>query len=300
MRTDVLVVGGGSAGISAATWVARKFLEVALVDAGEQRNRWAREIHGYLALDVVAPLDLVESAASWLKRYPQVTQLSDRVASIVATGDGFQAQIGDDEWSARAVVLATGVTDQFPQIENFFTHYGADVFHCPLCDGYETQGLRVAVIGWSDEATEFAIDLSGWVKEVTVLTDGHALKSEPRHREALGRRGIQVIEAEAKEFVGERGHLEGVRLSNGKTIPCERAFFAMPSSPNNALALALGCRVDDKGYVVVDDEQATNIEGVFAAGDLTPGTQLVQLAAASGTMAGLAAANFVRTSDQPD
>jgi thioredoxin reductase len=187
------------------------------------------------------------------------------------------------------------VEDRFPEVENFFEHYGASVFHCPTCDGYEARDCAVVVFGWSRQVTGFALTLLGWASTVSVVTDGRRFEGDAAERLALEANGVAVLEDDAVELVGGRGHLEGVRLARGGQVPCQLAFFSIAHVPRTELALDLGCRLTEEGCVEVDAEGATSVSGVYAAGDLTPGLQLVQVAAAKGTVAGVSCAQSLPT-----
>ena len=292
---DAVVVGGGPAGLSAATWLARYRRGVVLLDSGEQRNRWVEKSHGYLGDDPVPPAALLERARVQLSAYPEVELREARADHAHREEDGtFTLQVGPGALRARRVVLANAVRDCFPEVGGFFDHYGASVFHCPTCDGYEARGADVVVLGWSSDVAEFAVTITGWARAVTVVTDGRPFEGEASHRHRLAERGVRLVEDEALELVGPRGGLEGVRLATTGLLPCQVAFFSIAHEPANALAQQLGCHLTEEGCVEVDHEGATTVAGVYAAGDVTPGLQLVQVAAAKGTTAGVACAQSLR------
>jgi thioredoxin reductase len=297
---DAIVVGGGAAGLSAATWLGRYRRKVLVVDTGEYRNRWVERVHGFLGDDPVEPAELLDRARRDLRQYPSVELGRGRVrAARVDEAGTFAVQVdtGDADGEllqARRLVLATGVRDAFPEVEGFFEHYGSDVFHCPTCDGFDARGECVAVFGWSEHVAGFALDLLDWAAEIRIVTDGRHFEGDDRRRDALAAHGIEVIEDAAVELLGSRGRLDGVRLASGARTHCTKAFFSIDHDPVNDLARQLGCEVDEDGYVVVDDKNLTTVPGVYAAGDLTPGMQLVPLAVAQGTVAGVACALSLR------
>jgi thioredoxin reductase len=164
-----------------------------------------------------------------------------------STGDGGLEVVTETErLTGRRLELATRVRDQFPDVEGFFEHYGASVFHCPSCDGYAAKGRPVVAIGWSGQ-----------------------------------------VAGSALELVGRRGDLRAIRLEGGDVVGWELGFFSIAHHPLTGLAERLGCERDPNGYLVVDANGATTVPGVFAAGDVTPGLQLVQVAAGSGATAGV-------------
>ena len=293
---DAIVVGGGPAGLSAALWLARYRCSVAVLDSGEHRNRWVDEAHGYLGLDPVNPGDLLKQAREQLLGYPGVDFIEARAHAACREDDGsFTVDAGASKLQARRLVLATGVSDAFPQVANFLEHYGCSVFHCPTCDGYEAKGKRVVAMGWSESVVDFALNLNGWASQVTVVTDGRRFEGDDDCREALNGCGIAIIEDNATELIGERGDLRGVRLEAGDVIDCELVFFSIAHEQNSGLADQLGCErtAEEDDCVKVDEQGQTTVRGVYAAGDLVPGLQLIQVAAAKGTTAGVACAQSV-------
>lgn len=280
---DVAVIGGGPAGLSAATWLGRYRRRTILFDSGEYRNRWVDESHGYLGLDCVNPAELRERALADLKRYSVVERRADRVTAARVTDGMFELSTDEERVEARRVVLATGVRDVFPEITNFFEHYGASVFNCPSCDGYEAKGKSVVVFGWNEEVVRFARSLLEWAFEVTIVTDGARF-------EGSSTEGLTVLEKDATELVGPRGDLRGVRFADGSGISCEAAFISIDQQPVTDLAEMLGCALSDEGCVCVNEHGMTTVEGVYAAGDIVQGPQLIQVAAATGAIAGVACA----------
>jgi thioredoxin reductase len=293
---DAVVVGGGPAGLAAATWLARHRARVVLVDAGEHRNRWVARAHGYLGSDPTPPMALVDAARRNLARYAEAELRKGRVVTGRRQADGTFALSLDSGavLHARRVVLATGVRDVFPEVDRFFDHYGHSVFHCPTCDGYEARGHAVVVFGWSEHVVGFALTLLGWASSVTVVTDGRPFEGDTWHRERLAAEGVRVLEDDAVELVGPPGELEGVRLRGGEVPACRFAFFTIAHEPQSDLDVQLGCRRTDDDCTAVDGDGATSVPGVYAAGDATPGLQLIQVAAAEGAVAGVACALSLR------
>lgn len=208
--------------------------------------------------------------------------------------DRFVLTVDGAEHEALRLILATGVEDAFPQVEGFFDHYGASVFHCPSCDGYEARGRNVVVLGWSEHVAAFTVTLLDWAASVTLVTDGRRFPGDEEQREALASYGVRVFEDVAERFVGTRGSLTGVTLRGGEELPCEMAFFSVAHKPRNALARMLGADTTPEGCVVVDADNQTTVPGLYACGDLTPGMQLIQVAAAKGAVAGINAAQSLR------
>jgi thioredoxin reductase len=291
-HVDVLIVGGGPAGLSAATWLGRHRRRTLLVDAGEHRNRWVEHVHGLLANDPVTPTELHRRARADLEQYPHVTVMQDRVTSLRGSEGCFVADVesGRPSLSASRVLLATGVRDEFPNVARFEEHYGADVFHCPTCEGFDARERDVVVLGWGPQVPAFATGLLDWAASVTLVTDGPEPRITAEQRRRLADFGIELVEGRAEELVGERGALRCVRLADGRELPATMAFFSIAHEPTLELASGLGCARTDEGVLAVDEHGLTSVPGVYAAGDITPGMQLVAVAVGKGTIAGVAAA----------
>ena len=291
---DAVVVGGGPAGLAAATWLGRYRRRTLLIDSGSYRNWCVEHAHGYLGGDPCSPEDLRTTARKELSKYSTVEVREGCVTAVRGSIDEFEIEIEIDDSGppevARRVVIATGVRDDFPEVGGFFDHYGADVFHCPSCDGYEARDRHVVVFGWTDRVTGFVLDLLHWAASATVVTDGHRFEGDGDDRAALAAAGVEVIEDDAVELVGARGALESVRLAGGRTLPCTMAFFSIAHRPITGLAEQLECALTVEGCLEVDDCCRTSVAGVYGAGDLTPGLQLIQVAAAKGTIAGVTCA----------
>lgn len=297
---DAVVVGGGPAGLAAATWLARYRRRTVVLDHGRGRNLPVEHSHGYLTRDGVSPGELLAHARADLERYACVEQRTGEVVEVSGEEGDFTVRC-KDEYSLRAqrLVLCTGVIDAMPDIAGFGEHYGASVFHCPSCDGYEAQGRDVVVLGWSEHVAGFALELLDWAASVTVVTDGRRFEGDDVRLEALDRNGVVLLEDEAVELAGVRGGLRAVRLRGGREVPCTMAFFSIAHTPRAELADSLGCERSADGYVIVDEHGETTTPGVFAAGDLVPGFQLIQVATAKGTTAGVGCALALRRDPPP-
>jgi thioredoxin reductase len=292
---DAIVVGGGPAGLSAATWLARHRRSVVVVDSGEYRNRTVRRSHGYLGSDPIDPMALLASGRQNLSCYPGVHLSRARAETARREACGtFVVGVDGAELRSLRLVLATGVIDRFPEVGGFDDHYGIDVFHCPTCDGYEARDRRVVVFGWSQDVAGFTLGLLEWAAEVTVVTDGRAFEGDERAHDALRRHGVDVLRDEATELVGEPGELRAVRLRSGAVVASELVFFSIAHHSRLDLARQLGCATSGEDCLVVDEEGQTTVPGVYGAGDITPGVQLASVAVGKGAVAGVACALSLR------
>jgi thioredoxin reductase len=289
---DALVVGGGPSGLAAASWLARFRRRVVVVDSGEHRADRVERSHGYLGRDPQTPRELIARGREEVLAYPNASIVADAVTSARRRPDGSFAVTLRDAGSivTHKIVLACGVVDAKPDVPGLEEHYGASVFHCPACDGYEARDQDVVALGWSENLSGFAATLLGWARSVTVVTAGERFGGDDASRTLLDRHGIEVIEERVAELVGRRGELRGARLESGRQLPCSLAFFSVAHQPRTELARELGCEIDDEGYVTVNDCGMTSVDGVYAAGDLVPGLQLTAVAVAKGVVAGVGCA----------
>lgn len=291
---DVVVVGSGPAGLAAATWLGRYRRKTVVLDGGPPRNARALLSHGYLGFDGRDPRELVEAARQDLQTYPTVEVRPVEATAVRRNGDGFVITTAKGDLDTHRVILATGVSDALPDIPGFDELYGRHAFHCSCCDGYESADQDVVAIGWGEHAAGFAIDLLEWDARVVLITDGQDFEGDRACEAVLHRNGIEVIEEKVVRFILDGELMTGVELATGKVVTATRAFFSIKHHPRNDLARSLGCETDEMGYVTVGEHGETSIQGVYAAGDVTPGEQLVQRSAAEGAIAGIACAISLR------
>lgn len=291
---DTVVLGGGPAGLAAATWLGRYRRKTIVLNGGPPRSQPAEASHGYLGSDGQPVDELMDRARSDLEKYPTVHIVPAIAESVTRDGDLFVVRSADDEWRAHRLLFATGVVDELPEVPGFEDVYGIHAFHCSCCDGYESADQDVLAIGWGEHAAGFAIDLLEWGARVVLVTNGQTFEGDRSCEAALHRNGIEVIEEKVTRFVLDGDRLVGAELESGRALDATRAFFSIKHHPRSDLARDLGCRTDELGYIEVREHGETSVDGVYAAGDVTPGEQLVQRAAAEGAVAGIACAVSLR------
>jgi thioredoxin reductase len=288
-RADVLVVGGGPAGLAAALWLGRHNLTTVLADLGEQRNRWVDASFGYLGFDNQEPAAVLDAGRADLDRYPSVSLRATGVRTVHPDRDGagFVAELDDGCVRCDAVILASGVRDVVPIVPGLQQHFGSSAFVCPLCDGYECRDQQVVVLGAGGDIGAFAEELLQWTPSVVVVPLG-----DERPTDTLPA-GVRLAEQSAVNVHGD-ARTECVELADGSRIGCDAIFFRADTIPATEFAIHLGCEIDEDGLVVVDSEGRSSVPRVYAAGDCTPGPRIVQVAAAEGARAGLACAQAIR------
>jgi thioredoxin reductase len=284
---DVVIVGGGPAGLSAALVLGRCRRSVLVCDAGRPRNARSQALHGYLTRDGTPPLDFLRTARDELRRYG-IEPRQATVTAITCTADGFSVTLDDGAvLTSRTVLVATGVRDTLPEVPGVDECYGISVHHCPYCDGWEVRDRALVVIGKGAAAAGLALSLKTWSDRVTICTDGRA-RIHPRHRLQLEERSIRVHEAGIERLDHEAGHARALVLADGVTVLCDAVFFTMGQSPQCDLPRQLGCELTRKGVVKTDHLGQTRVPGLYVAGDASRDVQFVIVAAAEGAKAGVA------------
>ncbi|MGH7458417.1 MAG: NAD(P)/FAD-dependent oxidoreductase [Longimicrobiaceae bacterium] len=282
-----IVVGGGPAGLSAALWLARYRLRVRLFDRDDPRNKPAWAVHGYLGLNHVAPEELrrigreqAEGAGAELS--------PGTVERVKAEGGVFRVRLDDGrEFSCRRLLIATGLRDIIPEIPGLLDFYGSSVWHCPDCDGPGVEGMRVGVIGWGRQIAGFCMEMLTWTDRLTLLTHGHEPELPERAANALERFRIPVDTRVISRLEGTGDCLERVAFADGRSQELDACFFHIAYGPGSPLPTQLGCKADQDGILKVNREHRTSCPGVYAAGDITPGSKLAMRAAADGVRAAI-------------
>jgi thioredoxin reductase len=262
-----------------------------VLDSGTYRNWPVVESYGYFGSDATDPAELRRSARNDLERYATVRISEQTVEGVRSMAEGgYEVDTREGTVRCRSIVLATGVRDELPEVEGLNEHYGRSVFHCPHCDGYEARGKPVVVIGCDDGAINVAKQVSEWASRVTVVVRN---TDEDRYPPPARIPGVEVRPKRAMRIVGSDQTVSAVELDDGQAVPADLIFFSTDPRPTNELARSLGCRLDDAGCVCVDENGMTTTVGVYAAGDVVPGRKIIQVAAASGAVAGIGCAEFL-------
>jgi thioredoxin reductase len=284
---DVVIVGGGPAGLSAALVLGRCRRRVLVCDAGHPRNAASRALHGYLTRDGLPPLAFLQIARRELEQYGIVPRPAT-VTAINCSAEGFEVTIdGADVVRSHTVLVASGVRDNVPEVPGIAECYGISVHHCPYCDGWEVRDRRVVVMGQGAAAAGLALSLKTWTDDVRVCTNGRA-RINARHREQLAARGIAVHESRIAGVDHQDGLVRQILLKGGDTVACDAIFFTMGQKPQCDLPRQLGCELTRKGVVKTDHLGQTRVPGLYVAGDASRDVQFVIVAAAEGAKAGVA------------
>jgi len=284
---DVAIVGGGPAGLSASLFLARFLHSVALIDSGDPRNWETRGINCFLGLPSIEPAELRERGRAEARKYG-VELIDDAVKDASRlTDDRFSLTLDcGDPIAARRVLLAIGLRDVWPDIPGLEKVYGETAHVCPDCDGYEARDRKTVVIGTGRKAVGMALNLATWTREIIVCTNGLPPNmDEVEYCAKLDALNIPVLTEKVLRLGERRGTLHCLELDGGMSLDADKIFFAIGQYPADDLGAQLGCNRDDDGHIIVDKHYQTSVPGVFAAGDIVPGSQLAIAAAADGAIA---------------
>jgi thioredoxin reductase len=281
---DVVIVGGGAAGLSAALVLGRARRRVAVIDAGAPRNAPAAHMQGFLSRDGMPPSELLEVGRAEIAGYG-VELVED---TVVGVEPGFTIRLGGgQELQARRLLVATGVRDELPDLPGVRDRWGRDLLHCPYCHGWEVRDQPLGVLGSNPGSILHAQLVRQWSDDVVYFA--HTQEPTPAEAAELEARGIRVVHGEVRRLVVDDDVLTGVELADGQVVS-RTAVFVRPiitPHPDNVLA-RLGCEVDDAGFAVVDGTGRTTVPGVWGAGNAVDPRAQVISAAGAGSAAAIA------------
>lgn len=284
---DVIIVGGGPAGLSAAMLLGRSRRKVVVFDSGEPRNRWSDSMNGFLTNDGINPAEFIQRGRAEMEKYGV-----EMVYKVVATatyskGSYIVNDIDGKMYESRKMLLATGLKDDVPEIEGIEPLYGKSVHHCQYCDGWESRDKAIAVYGLERHGIGQAMAMKTWSHNITLYTNGTDMLRRIDH-ELLKKNEIKVCTEAIERLEGADGKLTHIVLKNGERREQQAMFFSTGSKQQSDIGEQLGCEFTSKGVIKTKRLQQSNIPGLFVAGDAARDMQLVIVAAAEGAKAGVA------------
>jgi thioredoxin reductase len=283
---DVVIVGGGPAGLSAALVLGRCRRRVLVCDDGRPRNAQARAVHNFLTREGIAPDELLRIARSQLRPFDiEIRQVQVRTAQ--SREDGFDVRLADGRRvRTRKLLLATGIKDNCPDIVDIRRFIGRGVYYCSYCDGYTVRDRPLAALGRGVAGADLALALTTWSDQVVFCTNGTRLSSL-KTCEQLGRYRVAVHNERIVRVEGKKS-LEWIVFTRERRIRCEGLFIQHGCVPRSDLADQLGCAFTARGAVATRKGLRTTVDSVFVAGDAADGAHAVVTAAASGAEAAFA------------
>jgi thioredoxin reductase len=278
---DVVVIGGGAAGLGAGLVLGRARRRVAVIDAGRPRNARAAHLHGFLSRDGMRPADLLAAGRAEVTGYG-VELLEDRVTAIET---GFVVRLASGlTLDTRRILLATGAADSLPDIDGASERWGRDLLHCPYCHGWEVRDRAIGVLGTSPDSVQHALLVRQWSDDVILFP--HTLELDAAARLELSARAIGIVHGRVTGLAVEADQLVGVDVAD-TTIPRSAVFIRPVNVPHaDGLLAGLGCETGPDGFAAVDAAGRTSVAGVWAAGNVVdPRLQLISAAGAASVAA---------------
>lgn len=288
-QRDVVIIGGGAAGLSAAIVLTRAQARVLVVDDGMPRNAPAAHMHGILSRDGANPAEFLEVGRREVEGYGGAFVHARAIDATRNGADGsFEVALDSGRVvSARAILVATGLTDEVPDIAGVRNSWGSTVHHCPHCHGTEVAGQAIVVIGGQMPAMTLhqAALLRRYSDHVTLCP--HDMDIGAIERGRLEAFGVGIVDGTVARLRSDSDHPTGIELADGMMVACDAVFIAPQLRPNDAILRALGCAVvHETGWVAVEGPSATSVPGVWACGNVVnPRAQAITAAGEASTTA---------------
>lgn len=277
---DCLVVGAGPGGLTAAIYLARFRRDFLVVDAGASRAAWIPCSHNHAGFpEGIAGPELLDRMRRQAERHGARVRQGE-VRSLAREGqDRFVAEVDGERLVARRVLIATGVEDIEPELPNVDGAIRRGlVRHCPICDAYEVQGQKVAIIGYGKCSVREVLLLRAYTSDLTLLTLGRELELVPEEHALLQEAGVKVIEEPVTELTVEGDRITAWRMGSGGELCFDTLYTALGLKGRSGLATALGAEHDEDGVLIVDDHQRTTVPGLWAVGDVVKGLSQISVA----------------------
>ena len=282
---DVIIIGGSYAGLSAAMALGRSLRKVLILDSGNPCNAQTPHSHNFITQDGKKPAEISRLALEQVLKYDTVKLIKEQAIKSEKTDSGFDISTGSEEFSAKKIILATGIRDILPGIIGLKECWGISVIHCPYCHGYEFRHRKTGIMANGDRAFHIAGLVKNLTDDLMVFTNGEPEFSEEQFNK-LTENNIPVIEDPVSEIIHQSGNLSEIILSNGISFPMDALYASLPFQQHSDIAAQLDCELTETGHIRVDGFQKTNIDGVFACGDNASPMRSVANAVYAGSVAG--------------
>ena len=282
---EVIIIGGGLAGLSAAIYLARAKRHTLVLDAGKSMARWEPDVQNFLGFPKgISGRALLQRARQQARRY-HVRFGRDRISSARAHSGSFNLRGEKAFYSTRRLLLATGIFHLPPEIPGVKPCLGHSLFFCKDCDGYRVQGKKIAIYGWSNEAVNYALGMLLYSEQVAIVTNGRMPSWTRQHQRWIHEYSIPVYRARVQRVLRRGNSIRALHLEDGFNLCVEALFTTRGDVYFNELAKDLGAKVNAAGDIVVDANMRTTIEGLYAAGCVTPANCQMIIAAGQGAIA---------------
>lgn len=284
---DVIIVGGSYSGLAAGMALGRALKRVLIIDEGKPCNRQTPFSHNFLTNDGKSPAEIAGLASLQVRAYKTVEFFNGIATSGNKSAKGFSIHVATGEtFTAKKLIIATGISDILPAIEGLAACWGISVIHCPYCHGYEVKNEKTGILGNGDDAYDLSRLISNWTNGLCLFTNGNSTLSDEQ-TEQLGSHNINIIEKEVERLVHVKGILQNIIFKDGTHSFIKALYAPAPFEQQCHIPTTLGCELTDDGYIKVNTFQETTVKGVFACGDNATRMRTVANAVSMGTTAGM-------------
>lgn len=283
---EVIIIGGSYAGLSAAMALGRSLRKVLIIDSGQPCNRQTPHSHNFITQDGEKPSLIAEKAKEQVLKYKTIKWLNGLAVSTKKTQNGFSISTNTKgEFTAKKLILATGIKDIMPNIKGFSESWGISIVHCPYCHGYELRNKKTAIFANGERAFHLASLVNNLTDNLTILTSAKA-EFNAEQIAKLHKHNIKIVETEIAEIEHKKGQIKNVIFNNGSHMTLEALYTSLPFTQNSDIPLSLGCEMTELGHIKVDLFQKTSIQNLYACGDNTSMMRSVANAVYSGNLCG--------------
>ncbi len=284
---DTIIVGGSTAGLSAALYLGRFRRHVLIIDSQKPANRFSHASHGFFTRDGLPPAELLSIGREQLLQYETVALQSGEVSHIQTDQHGFTVTLADgSRHTARKILLATGIKDTLPAVTGLQQFWGTTVLHCPYCDGWEQRDQPVAILNHGEQAFHIAKLLQVLTSDLVICSNGPSELTTDQQT-LLNKHGIRIIETTIERVEGHDAQVERIVFTDGSVLARSAIFTRLMMDHHADFAVQLGCETMPNGLLKVDDEGRTSTAGIYAAGDIASSVRQVILAASQGARAAI-------------
>ena len=267
---DAIIIGAGPAGLSAGVYLARFRRKVLIIDAERGRSMIPGTYHNIPGfLEPIERRELRKLGAQQVNRYG-AEKICNEVRDVhMVSLDNFEVICEDKTFMTKNIVFCTGVLDIWPEIEGYENYLGYSLHSCPICAGFESVDKKIVIIGNNEKVTKLVLEMLNYSEKIVIVTNGVSLDIKESYLNKIKNAEIPIYTNRIAKLTGNDGWIEKVILDNGIEIETDIIYSGLGLKINSRLAQKIGVNVDGCGYIVVDQEHKTNLDGIYAAGDVT-------------------------------
>jgi thioredoxin reductase (NADPH) len=282
---DVIIVGGGCAGLSAAIYLGRAMREVLLIDSGQSLALWEPDIQNFLGFpEGISGEELIRRGKAQAAKY-KIEIVSDEISSARRDESGFFLDGRSTQYHGQRVLLATGLLHIPPDVPYVKECLGHSMFFCKDCDGYRNQGKQIAIVGSNNEAVEYALGMLCYASCISIATNNKPTNWDEEHDRWISEYEIPVYTSRIEDVKQQNGFLKSLTFADGRCVEVDALFTTRGDIVYNKLGKMLGAKLDVDGQILVDQCMKTSVPGLYAAGCVTPANCQMIIAAGDGAVA---------------